>query len=156
MATLPRSVWCRNVDAGWSFFGAPAARPQPEEALPDADFAHQIGGQVGQCLEPGHGLEIMDRSACFPDQMAQRLLAAHFARFADMAEAVESIEPEQRRQQEVEIPIAEAERQIGENAVGAHPASDEFEPAGRKAIGARAAEYGRAARTDGRDHRART
>src|SRR3546814_8744568 len=92
MATRPRSAWWRNVDAGWSFFGAPAARPQPEEALPDADFAHQIGGQVGQCLEPGHGREIMDRSARFPDQMAQRLLAAHFARFADMAEAVERSE----------------------------------------------------------------
>src|SRR3546814_3541139 len=88
----------------------------------------------------------MDRSARFPDQMAQRLLAAHFARFADMAEAVERIEPEQRRQQEVEIPIAEAERQIGENAVGAHPASDEFEPADRKEIGERAAAYGRADR----------
>src|SRR3546814_16976835 len=72
-----------------------------------------------------------------------------------MAEAVERIEPEQRRQQEVEIPIAEAERQIGENAVGAHPASDEFEPADRKEIGERAAEYGRAARRDGGDPRAR-
>src|SRR3546814_19851270 len=121
MATLPRSVWCRNVDAGWSFFGAPAARPQPEEALPDADFAHQIGGQVGQCLEPGHGREIMDRSARFPDQMAQRLLAAHFARFADMDEAVERITPEQRRQQEVEIPIAVAERTISVNQLWAQP-----------------------------------
>src|SRR3546814_19993117 len=122
MSTRPRSAWWRNVDAGWSFFGAPAARPQPEEALPDADFAHQIGGQVGQCLEPGHGREIMDRSARFPDQMAQRLVAAHFARFADMAGAVERIEPEQRRRQEVETPIAAAEQKRGENAVRDHTA----------------------------------
>src|SRR3546814_9880264 len=92
MATRPRSAWWRNVDAGWSFFGAPAPRPQPEEALRNGDFAHQLAGQAVQSLGPGQVREFMGLSPRFVEQKGNRLLAAPLPRFPDRAEALERVE----------------------------------------------------------------